>query len=247
MINLSRIEQQTLMVDPYEWAFVNELFTPQDAESLADSYPRDHFKTVAGNDGEKSYEYEARSLINMAANTLSYAEGLSPAWRRLASDLLSPAYRAAMTKLTGRDLTTVPMEVNIFHYTPGSWLGPHLDLKTKIVTHVLYFNKTWNIEDGGCLTVLRSSDISDVVTKVSPIVGNSSVIVRSEKSWHAVSRVVDTCRRSRRSMTVTFYHPGSPSTMWPLGDTAHLHNYDWKEDSAKKRSFFGISLKRDPK
>jgi Rps23 Pro-64 3,4-dihydroxylase Tpa1-like proline 4-hydroxylase len=240
MINLTSIEQQTLMTDPFEWAFVNNLFTKEDGESLADSYPRDSFKTVAGNDGEKSYEYESRSLIHMGATVPSSPKGLSPAWRQLADDLLSPAYRTAMTKLTGRDLTNAPLEVNIFHYTPGSWLGPHLDLKTKIVTHVLYFNKTWNVADGGCLTILRSGNISDAVTEVAPIVGNSSVIVRSEKSWHAVSRVVDTCHLSRRSVTVTFYQPDSPSTMWPAGENAPLHNYDWKEKPAEKRWFFGL-------
>jgi SM-20-related protein len=125
-----------------------------------------------------------------------------------------------MTKLTGRDLTPVPTEVNVFHYTPGSWLGPHLDIKDKIATHVFYFNQAWNRTDGGCLTLLRSSAMADVVTVIAPIIGNSSVLVRSDKSWHAVSRVVERCLRSRRSTTVTFYHPGSLSTMWPSGDAS---------------------------
>jgi SM-20-related protein len=226
MIDLTRIEQQKLETQPYEWAFVNGLFAPHDGAALIASYPREHFKTLSGSDGEKSWEYEARSLIGMAANTPSHAEELSPAWRQLADDLLSPAYRAAMTRLTGRDLTTVAMEVNVFHFGPGSWLGPHVDLKDKIVTHVFYFNESWNKVDGGCLTILRSSKMSDVVTEVAPIIGNSSVIVRSDKSWHAVSRVVEGCRHSRRSMTVTFYHPGSVSSMWPPNDTPQLHRYD---------------------
>ena len=53
------------------------------------------------------------------------------------------------------------------------------------------------------------------------IVGNSSVLVRSEKSWHAVSRVAESSRCSRRSVTVTFYRPGSVSTMWPPGSQEH--------------------------
>jgi hypothetical protein len=231
MIDLTRIEQRSLKTEPYEWAFVDRLFSAQDGEALADSYPRDHFKTVAGNDGEKSYEYEARSLIDMAATTASNADALSPVWRQLAGDLLSSEYRAAMTRLTGRDLTDAAIEVNVFHYTPGSWLGPHVDLKDKIATHVLYFNKSWNMADGGCLNILRSSDMADVANKVAPIVGNSSVIVRSDTSWHAVSRVVDDCRRSRRSMTVTFYHPGSVSTMWRPDAIEPLHDYDARDDA----------------
>jgi Rps23 Pro-64 3,4-dihydroxylase Tpa1-like proline 4-hydroxylase len=97
-----------------------------------------------------------------------------------------------------------------------------VDLKDKIVTHVFYFNRAWDKTDGGCLTILRSPSMADVVADVAPLLGNSSVLVRSDKSWHAVSRVVEGCRRSRRSMTVTFYHPGSLSTMWPPGDASPL-------------------------
>jgi SM-20-related protein len=156
MINLDRIEQQPLMTDPCDWAFVNDLFAHDGAAALASAFPRDKFKTVTGYDGEKGYEYEARSLIGMGGRAVSHAEGLSPAWLELAADLLSPGYRRAMTRLTGCDLATVPMEVNVFHYGPGAWLGPHVDLEDKIVTHVLYFNTEWNAADGGCLSILRS-------------------------------------------------------------------------------------------
>lgn len=114
MINLARIEQETMKTEPFQWAFINNLFDSKDADALASSYPSDHFK-----------------------------------------------------------------------------------------------------------------------------VGNSSLIVRSENSWHAVSRVVPTCKLSRRSMTVTFYQPDSPSTMWKEDDPKLLHDYKDPE----KHSFFGF-LKR---
>jgi hypothetical protein len=120
-----------------------------------------------------------------------------------------------MSSLTGFDLSTAPLEVNVFHYPPGGLLGAHADLRDKIVTHVLYFNQSWNDEDGGCLSILRSSDPRDIVKTVSPVVGNSAVLVRSDDSWHAVSPVVKGCRLSRRSLTATFYHAGAVSTMWP--------------------------------
>ncbi|MEK7834500.1 MAG: 2OG-Fe(II) oxygenase, partial [Acidobacteriota bacterium] len=169
--------------------------------------------------------YESRALIHMGSVETADPQKLSSAWRQLAEDLVSPAYRQAMSKLTGIDLTTFAIEVNVFHYGAGSWLGPHLDLKDKIVTHVLYFNDEWRAADGGCLTILRSSDMADAASVIQPIIGNSAVLVRSENSWHAVSRVANGCHRSRRSMTVTFYHPGSISTMWPPGDQTPLHDY----------------------
>jgi hypothetical protein len=201
------------------------LFTDDDAAALAVSFPHDKFKDVKGYDGEKSYLYVSRSLIHMGAKAPSHPKGLSPAWRQLASDLLSPDYRAGMTKLTGRDLSSCLLEVNVVHYGPGAWLGPHVDLKEKIATHVFYFNETWERRNGGCLGILRSADPGDVVAEIDPIVGNSALIVRSDKSWHTVSRVDNGCHRSRRSMNVIFHQPGSVSTMWPPGDTPRLHDY----------------------
>ena len=226
MIDLTQILRRPLETRPYDWAEIGDLFSPTDALALATAFPRDHFKTVVGYDGEKDYEYEARALIRMGAGVVSYPGQLSEAWLSLAHDLLSQAYRTAIQSLTGCDLTAAPMEVNVFHYGPGARLGPHADLKDKTVTHVLYFNESWDRDDGGCLTILRSADSADIAAEIVPIVGNSAVLVRSDKSWHAVSRVVNGCPRSRRSLTVTFYRPGSVSTMWPPEETPLLHNYD---------------------
>jgi hypothetical protein len=237
MIDLNRISGQHLETEPYRWAVVDGLFSPRDAAALATTFPRDHFKRLADYGGEKDFEYEARALIGMGASCVSRPEELSTAWRGLADDFLAPGYRAALSSLIGLDLGTAPLEVNVFHYPPGGALGAHPDLRDKIVTHVLYFNPSWNDEDGGCLTILRSADPQDVVRRVSPVVGNSAVLVRSDDSWHAVSPVAKSCRLSRRSLTATFYHPGSVSTMWPPGDATPLHAYDsvgrWRRWRAK--------------
>jgi hypothetical protein len=226
VLNIERLARQVLETRPYRWASVDQLFAPADAAALAGSFPRDHFKTVAGYDGEKGYEYAARSLIHLGAGAPSHADALSVSWRQLAEDLLSPAYRQAVERLTGVDLAQAPMEVNVVHYGPGAWLGPHVDLREKIVTHILYFNSAWSMDDGGCLHILQSSDASDVVARVAPIVGNSAVVVRSDHSWHTVSPVARGCRISRRSMNVIFHLPRAISTMWPPGGHAPLGPYD---------------------
>ena len=225
MIDLTRVARYTLHDQPYRWGSISDLFSTTDAAALSATYPGDHFKSVAAYGGEKDYKYEVRELIGMGAEVISHADQLSPAWLSLARDLLSPAYRIAMSLLTARDLTIVPMEVNVFHYDAGGLQGPHPDLSEKIVTHVLYFNRTWDPKCGGALHILRSSDPADIAAEVEPIVGNSAVLVRSAKSWHAVSRVADLCRESRRSVTVTFYNHGSVSTMWPPGELPDLHWY----------------------
>ncbi len=225
MIDLDSLRKGRLETEPYRWAAIDGLFRPADAELLARSFPSDHYKLVSGYGGEKDYEYEARELIPMNVGTISNASDLSDAWRSLAEDFLSNSYRAALSELSGCNLSIAPLEVNVFHYGPGASLGAHSDLPDKIVTHVLYFNDVWDLKDGGCLSILRAKDPSAVFTEILPIVGNSAVLVRSADSWHAVSPVVNDCRASRRSLTATFYRPGSVSSMWPPGEVPSLHEY----------------------
>ena len=229
MILLNQIAQHKLETAPYRWAMIGGLFSPGDAAALAATYPYDHFKLVSGRGGEKDYEYEARALIKMGEKAVSYPADLGEAWRSFAEDLLSPAYRNAMSLLTGCDLSDAPLEVNVFHYGPGASLGAHPDLPDKVVTHVFYFNESWNPADGGCLSILRSADPKDVAAEIPPIVGGSAVLVRSDNSWHAVAPVVNGSRLSRRSVTVTFYRPGSVSSMWPADDATPLHRYGESE------------------
>lgn len=221
VIDTSRISGAHLETEPYRWAAVSGLYSAADAAALAATFPTDHFKRVADHAGEKKHEYQVRSLIRMSARSISREKQLSSAWQALARDFLSPAYRNAMSGLTGIDLSAADLEVNVFHYPPGGLHGAHTDHRDKIVTHVLYFNESWNDDDGGCLLILKSSDIQEMVTRISPLVGNSAVLVRSDNSWHAVSHVVPTCQLSRRSLTATFYHPGHVSTtVWPRWDQA---------------------------
>lgn len=225
ILNFERISDNQLLSEPFQWSMIDALFDQTSAQELAQTYPIDHYKTVDGYDGEKGYRYEVRSLITMGQPVINDEKHLSLSWRLLAKDLLSDEYRIAMSKLTGIDLTVAPLEVNVFHYEKGAWMGPHVDLKDKIVTHVLYFNEDWNLDDGGCLAILRSKNLLDSYFMVPPNVGNSAIIVRSNYSWHAVMPVSTHCKTTRRSVTVTFYHPGSVSTMWPPGFEYALHDY----------------------
>lgn len=219
MIDLTRVAGERLQTEPYRWASIGNLFSPDDAAALATTFPDDHFTRRSGDDGEKAFEYDIRCLIRMGDQSASRLKRLSGAWQTLANDLLAPAYRSAMASLTGLDLSETPLEVNVFRYPPGGSHGAHPDHRRKIVTHILYFNETWNDADGGCLLILRSRDIADAAAKVSPLAGNSAVVVRSDHSWHAVSRVADHCVLSRRCLTATFYEKGTESTVWPRRST----------------------------
>jgi SM-20-related protein len=217
MLDLQRIALHKMETAPYQWAFIDRLFAAADAARLAASFPQDGFKKVAGHDGEKGYEYLSRSLIHMGATVPSHRDGLSAAWQELVGDLLSAEYRAALKQMSGLDLAATAMEVNVLQYGPGAFLGPHVDLRAKKVTHTMYFNAAWNAQHGGSINILRSADPGDVLIQIPPMVGSSVLLVRSRKSWHSVSRVAQDCGMTRRSINVIFHRPGSVSTMWPPG------------------------------
>ena len=238
MMDLNRMAQQRLETEPYQWAVVDRLFSANDAADLAATFPRDHYKRFADYGGEKDLQFEARALIGMGEHSVSRHEELSSSWSRLANDFLSPHYREAMSALTGLDLTTAELEVNLFHYPPGGELGAHTDFRDKLASHVLYFNPSWDDDDGGCLSILRSPDPRDIVRTVSPVVGNSAVVIRSDHSWHVVSPVAKNCLLSRRSLTAAFHRPGSRSAMWPPGDSTPLHTY---RTSRRRRWLDGVA------
>jgi SM-20-related protein len=225
MIDFSKIRECRMNLQPFRWAEISNLYSQADCAVLCETYPHDHFRTIEAYGGEKDYRYDARSLIPMGEHTISHAESLSLPWQQLAKDLLSPEYRAAMSSITGLDLTSLPMEAHVYHYGRGALLGPHRDLPEKVVTHVFYFNEKWHPSDGGCLSILNSADASDVAALVNPVIGNSAAFVRSDNSWHEVTRVSEQASQSRRSVTVTFYQPGSTSSMWPAGVDLELHDY----------------------
>ncbi|WP_165356613.1 polysaccharide pyruvyl transferase family protein [Sphingosinicella sp. BN140058] len=225
ILDIAAIETAAIATQPYRWAHIENLFAPEDARTLAEAFPSDSFRRVAGNDGEKSYQYLSRSLVHMGASEITRPERLHPAWRALLGDLLSRRYREALSEATGLDLGKAPMEINAIHFGAGAWLGPHVDLKDKIATHILYFNEDWDSADGGCLQVLRSRDDADREAEILPIVGGSALLVRSDDSWHSVSPVARGCRTSRKNINVIFHLPGSISTMWPPGEKHRLIDY----------------------
>ncbi|ADI29631.1 2OG-Fe(II) oxygenase family protein [Methylotenera versatilis] len=213
MINIETFINSKLNEYPYKWAFLENIFTQEDAKNLADQFPKDNYKEVSGYDGEKGYLYNARSLIHMGSKNISNENNLSFAWKHLANELLSDNFRELLGSFTEIDTKDLLLEVNVIEYGNGAYLGPHLDLKEKVLTMILYFNAHWD-EEGGCLSILSTKNPEDSIKKISPKVGNASILVRSNNSWHEVTKVTKVTGNPRRSLNVIFHAPGSKSTMW---------------------------------
>ncbi|MDQ2935460.1 MAG: 2OG-Fe(II) oxygenase [Chloroflexota bacterium] len=213
MIDFDALAGTPLQQIPYEWALVEDAFDRERAPALIDTFPTRDFWQIAGHDGEKSYTYDARPLVICGADRPVNLSPFADPWQEVVDDLLSPNYREALSTAIGRPLDDALMEANVWRWPNEAHLGPHLDMEQKIVTQVFYLNAGWNPWWGGCLRILKSKDEHDLASEIPPRLGNASILVRSDRSWHTVSPV-SAAPVPRRSLIVTWFQPGSRSPTW---------------------------------
>jgi len=214
MLDFDALAATPLRHDPYEWGLTQQALDPARAGALIDTFPTHDFWQIAGHDGEKSYTYDARPLVIAGADRAPRLSPMSDAWEETVADLLSPRYREALGQMLGMSLDGAVMEANVWRWPNSAHLGPHLDMRHKLVTHIYYLNAGWNAWWGGCLRVLRSKDEGDLTAEIEPRLGNASILVRSERSWHTVTPVSASAPVPRRSLIITWFRPGSESPTW---------------------------------
>jgi hypothetical protein len=195
---LTRIE---LHQEPPRWGVTAQMFTSSaNAEALHSTFPREGFEWYSerqlldalgklDSEQARKHSIRTRSLIERGTSELANTEGLDDVWIRLGTELLSPAYRDALSELTDVDLSQAQMQTHFWMFEDGSWFSPHVDKPHKIVTHLMYFNPHWEPSWGGCLRLLRAGELDDVVAEVPPTLGSAVVLVNSAELWHGVTRL----------------------------------------------------------
>ncbi len=179
---------------------------------LAETFPEGGFVLREGGLAHP-YRSIGRRLVHLGSNDVIAPETLDPAWVDLCRILLSDDYRQAMSTLIGRPLDDAGLQITVYRNGPGCRIPPHTDDFPLVVGQVFYFNQVWDPAWGGDLLILASPNAEDVVARISPTNTNSSILVRSDDSWHAVLPVADDVaaheeRTTRLSMTVRYYdHP----------------------------------------
>jgi GT2 family glycosyltransferase len=216
VLDVEGLRSSRLRSVPFQWARLESAVTAGHAAALSASFPTEGFWLIEDHDGEKSYAYAARPLITLGAREPVTAPDLDPVWHRLGEDLLGEEYRSALSALIGQSLDEAVMEASIWRWGAGHYLGPHRDMPEKIVTQVIYLSDGWRREWGGTLCILRSPDERDVHTEVMPDTGSSTILVRSDDSWHAVTRITEGAPAPRRNLIVTWYRPGTGSPVWTV-------------------------------
>ncbi|HEY6392339.1 MAG TPA: 2OG-Fe(II) oxygenase [Bryobacteraceae bacterium] len=202
MLNIDAIHNGRMFNNPFRWGLIENALPADAARSLCREFPRDGFQYRKHKQGR----FCRRPLFVLPNNQLRNSGDLAAGFREFAAELNSPEYRRAMSELISIDLTEAPIEASFWRYDHAISFVPHLDLRGKIVTQVFYLNEEWPHTWGGSLRILHSNDIEDVAFQISPRSDVSSIILRSENSWHGITPIGAGTLDSRNTLTVHFYH-----------------------------------------
>jgi SM-20-related protein len=190
------------VTEPFPWYHLAGTFGPELAGTLLGTFPVDGFTTVSRPFGEKSYEMSVRRLSPAGPEE---AADLCGAWAALLAYVTSGSFADTVAAVVDLPLSGADVEVNLWRYSAGCWLAPHVDKPEKVVTVLCYLNPDWPTDHGGELLLLRSPAPQDVACRVRPLLDTGVILVRSDHSWHAVDPVRDPDGHlERRSLQIVF-------------------------------------------
>lgn len=161
-LDIAALEAMPLQTDPYEHVVVKDFVAERFADELIDSYP------AIDNPG------------SFPLDTLRFGS----AFGALIEEMNGEAFRKAVS-----DKFDVDLEGKATMFTARGRCRSedgkiHTDSKTKIITVLLYMNRSWD-DQGGRLRLLRNGEnLDDYACELPPGFGTLLVFKRSETSWH---------------------------------------------------------------
>jgi len=196
---VSRLDDAELIAEPWEHCYFTDALPKETIAEVLGGFAVAELAQVEETEREKTYRMRTRRL-----DLLEPAAAPSEGWQDLVAALTSARYRSAVSRLTGVPLTDTSVTVDLWQYGAGDWLAPHVDKPAKVVTQLFYFSEQWEPGMGGRLLVLDAADSVEPVRAYSPVTGASAMLVRSDRSWHAVERMRPEAA-PRSSIAVTFW------------------------------------------
>jgi Rps23 Pro-64 3,4-dihydroxylase Tpa1-like proline 4-hydroxylase len=198
-------DQANVQTSPYRWLSTapGELLDTSIAKQLAAAFPTEGFQRhdTSQRTRGKRYQNYSRNVTPSDPRSDMGCAHLPALWTHLIQDLSSEEYRRQIAELLDQDVAEA-VEVRLVRHGPGDYLNPHADRPDKLFSHILYFNRDWREEWGGCLEILASCDPASLAGRVVPRLGASALMTRCDHSWHQVTPVSDGVGRTRMSLLV---------------------------------------------
>lgn len=182
--------------DPWPHLYLADALPSDHARDLARTFPADRLAPSARSGSDKDYRLWTADLTDAGA--------LPGPWGDFLGILGGDAHRDMLARLSGVDLSETRVSLSIWEYRGGDFLAPHVDKEDKVLTQIVYVGESWSEGDGGRLLIQRTPDPDDVVSRLSPSLGATAVLVRSDDSWHSVE-MPRLGAMPRRSLNVTYW------------------------------------------
>jgi len=161
ILNIDKFKQTPLVNSSFSYTIVSDFINPEAAQGLLKAYP------------------EIKKTGSFALDSLKYG----PEFENLLEELRGDEFRQAVEQKFGLDLSGKPTIITVRGMSGLKDGNIHTDTKSKIISLLLYMNDEWG-NDGGRLRLLRSNNIDDVITEISPAFGTLLVFKRADNSWH---------------------------------------------------------------
>lgn len=167
-INLDALRQATLQPDPFDFLIAPGFIGPEALAGINADYP------------------PIASAANHSLDNLN----CGPAFRRLMDTLQSADVAAVLGEKFSVDLPALPTTVTVRKFCERTDGNIHTDHRSKIITVLVYFNETWEHQEGQ-LRLLRDKDnIENYAVQVPPLGGTLLAFRRTDHSWHGHTRFV---------------------------------------------------------
>lgn len=167
-INLDALRQATLQRDPFDFLIAPGFIGQEALASINADYP------------------DIESAANHNLDNLT----CGPAFEQLMATLQSTQVAAVLGEKFSLDLPALPTTVTVRKFCERTDGNIHTDHKSKIVTVLVYFNETWDYEEGQLRLLRDKHDIENYAAQVPPLGGTLLAFRRTDHSWHGHTRFV---------------------------------------------------------
>lgn len=219
MLNLDAICNGVIQKYPYHWIIFNNLIPEPQLIELFNSFPYEKFPERPGGlilDQGAEVVTNIEQFYDATKNKLYVypLPKLNSVWQTLVDELVSFAYREAITKLTGLNLDRHLIRISLSQIdsTANKDLAPHKDSwfvnnrnSGMALSHLFYFSEDWDTNWGGSLQILANEQRESVFQEIPPKLGNSVLFVCEHNAWHVVSPISPVALYKRQHLMLRFY------------------------------------------
>ncbi len=128
--------------------------------------------------------------IDSAANHALENLSAGPLFSQLMDEIQSQDFAEVLGEKFDMELASLPTTVTVRKFCERTDGNIHTDHKSKVITVLVYFNETWEHENGQLRMLRSKSDIEDYAAQVAPLGGTLLAFRRTDHSWHGHTQFV---------------------------------------------------------